>query len=378
MSSGPDGLHESPEAEEARARALSELARELRQFNGLGASYFRAVAARAGMNATDAQALDILAATGPATAGRIAELMGVTTGAVTQMLDRLEQAGRIRRERDPEDGRRVIVRLAPDADAASDLSPILDAIGQRWSEAAAPYDAAQIARLSEFIRRASAVSRTEIARLREGPSADGASPFAAPLGDLTSAQLSVFSGSARLTLRADAALPELYQARFDGSPPEVKVKDGVVTVRYPRQFWGIGSWQSATDITLNATIPWSIALQSKAAEITAELGGLDLASLDLKGGYSATRLALPAPSGTVSVRISGGASMLAIQRPAGVAARVHLKGWVSQLTFDEQSIANAGEDVRLQSSGYETAADRYEIEVSGAANVITVTTNAQG
>jgi DNA-binding MarR family transcriptional regulator len=335
------------------------------------------------VNATDAQALDILAATGPATAGRIAELMGVTTGAVTQMLDRLAQAGSIRRERDPEDGRRVIVRLAPSAatvhadPAAGDLSPLLDAIGLRWAEVAAQYDDAQLALLTTFIRRASAVSRAEILRLREAPgsdAADGASPFAAPLGDLTSAALTISSGSAQLTLRADAALAELYQARFDGSPPDVKVKDGVVTIRYPRQFWGMGSWQSASEITLNAAIPWRIALQSKAAEITAELGNLTLASLELKGGYSATRLTLPAPRGAVPVRISGGASMLTIRRPAGVAARVHLKGWVSQLEFDAQSIANAGENVRLQSAGYETAEDRYEIEISGAANVITVTT----
>jgi DNA-binding MarR family transcriptional regulator len=372
MSSGSDETRQRRETPGARARALSELARELRQFNGLGASYFRAVAARAGMNATDAQALDILAATGPATAGRIAELMGVTTGAVSQMLDRLEQAGRIRRERDPEDGRRVIVRLAPGEDAARDLGPLLDAIGQRWSEVAGQYDDAQIALLSEFIRRANAVSRAEILRLREGPG-DTASPFAAPLGDLTSGQLSVSSGSARLTLRADAAIAELYQARFEGSPPEVRVRDGVVTIRYPRQFWGMGSWQSAAEITLNAAIPWSIALQSKAAEITAELTNLDLASLEIKGGYSAVRLTLPAPNGAVPVRVSGGASMLTVTRPAGVAARVHLKGWVSQLTFDEQSIANAGEDVRLQSSGYETAGHRYDIEVSGAANVISVT-----
>ena len=290
------------------------------------------------------------------------------------MLDRLEQAGRVRRERDPEDGRRVIVALVPGEEAMRELGPIFADVSGRWDEIAARYDDAQLALLIEFLRRAGVVAREEILRLRETPAEGAGSPFATPLGDLTSAQLAVSSGSARLTLRANAAMASLYEARFEGSQPEVKAKDGVVTIRYPRQLLGMGGWQSAADVTLNASIPWRIALQSKAAEITAELGKLDLASLDIKGGYSMIHLDLPAPSGVVPIRISGGASALSVRRPAGVAARVHLKGWVSQLNFDEQSISNAGDNVRLQSAGYETAADRYDIEVSGAASVITVTT----
>ncbi len=312
MSSGSRETPETPGnsgGQGSRAQTLRELTRELRQLNGLGASFFRAVAARVGMNATDAQALDILSATGPATAGQIAELMGITTGAVTQMLDRLEQAGRVRRERDPEDGRRVIVALVPGEEAMRELGPIFADVSGRWDEIAARYDDAQLALLIEFLRRAGVVAREEILRLRETPAEGAGSPFATPLGDLTSAQLAVSSGSARLTLRANAAMASLYEARFEGSQPEVKAKDGVVTIRYPRQLLGMGGWQSAADVTLNASIPWRIALQSKAAEITAELGKLTIASLDIKGGYSLIRLDLPAPSGIVPIRISGGASI---------------------------------------------------------------------
>ena len=102
---------DSQEMRETRAALLAELARELRQFNGLSASYFRAVAARNGMTATDMQVIDMLDGAGPMTAGQLAELTGLTTGAITGMLKRLEEAGIVRRESDPEDGRRVIVRL---------------------------------------------------------------------------------------------------------------------------------------------------------------------------------------------------------------------------------------------------------------------------
>src|SRR6266705_3420195 len=88
-----------------------ELVRELRQSYGLGASFFRAAASRIEMTDTDIQVIDILETTGAATAGELANLMGLTTGTFTAILKRLEKAGLVRRDRDPNDGRRVIVRL---------------------------------------------------------------------------------------------------------------------------------------------------------------------------------------------------------------------------------------------------------------------------
>ncbi|HLI06811.1 MAG TPA: MarR family transcriptional regulator [Ktedonobacteraceae bacterium] len=52
------------------------------------------------------QVIDILDSTGTVTAGQLADLTGLTTGAITGMLNRLEEAGLVRRERDPNDGRR--------------------------------------------------------------------------------------------------------------------------------------------------------------------------------------------------------------------------------------------------------------------------------
>ena len=62
------------------------------------------------------------------------------------------------------------------------------------------------------------------------------------------------------------------------------------------------------EVTLNAAIPWQIVVQGGASEITAELGRLNLAGLEVKGGMSMIRLELPVPSGVVPIRISGGAS----------------------------------------------------------------------
>jgi DNA-binding MarR family transcriptional regulator len=71
-----------------------------------------AVAAYAGLHETDQECLDLLDWTGPITAGEIGTHLGLTSGAVTGLIDRLEAAGWVRRERDPEDRRRVIVHLS--------------------------------------------------------------------------------------------------------------------------------------------------------------------------------------------------------------------------------------------------------------------------
>jgi DNA-binding MarR family transcriptional regulator len=66
-----------------------------------------------GINRTDGRCLDIIENQGPLTAGRLAELSGLTTASVTAVLDRLEKAGYARRVRDDKDRRQVIVELVP-------------------------------------------------------------------------------------------------------------------------------------------------------------------------------------------------------------------------------------------------------------------------
>ena len=103
-------------------------------------------------------------------------------------------------------------------------------------------------------------------------------------------------------------MAELYRARFEGPAPDVKVKDGTVTVRYSRRTWLLDRRQRTAEVTLSAAIPWRIEFRGGAAEITAELGGLDLIGLEIKGGSSMLHLNLPAPSSVVPIRISGGAA----------------------------------------------------------------------
>lgn len=358
--------------QENREEVLGALARELRQFHAGGASLLRAAAARIGMTVTDLQVIDLLESAGPMTAGQLADLTGLTTGAITGMLNRLEESGFVRRERDPDDGRRVIIRLAPGEDKVRDIDSVFASLDRAWEELAARYDDEQLAVLLEFLRRSNALSREELVRLREAPEGEGGIRSAS-LGDLTSGRL-VVSGFYRLTMRADDGIDELYRASFEGPAPEVKNKDGVVTIRYPRRLLLMGGRDRVAEVALNAAIPWQITTEGGAMEINAELGKLKLAGVEIKGAMSMIRLELPRLSGVVPIRITGSASEVIVRRPASAAARVHLKGWAATFVFDDQRFSNLGNDVRLQSPDYEATVPHYDIEVTSSVSDVTITT----
>jgi DNA-binding MarR family transcriptional regulator len=362
----------SRDSSEKPVEVNREFVRELHQFTGLVASVFRATAARIGLAVTDLQVMSILDLTGAASAGELAELTGLTTGAITRILNRLEEAKLVRRERDPVDGRKVVVRLESGKDDLRRVRSTVDFALKAWDEVASHYDDEQIVFLLEFLKLSNVLSRREIARLQEALPGEGGI-FSAPLEDQASGRLVVYCGISRLAVSASEGSAELYQARFEGVIPDVKAKEGVVTIRYPRRLLGLGGKQGAAEVALSVAIPWRIVIQGGASEVVAELGGLDLAGLEVKGGFSMIRLDLPAPSGVVPIRIVGGAPEITIGRPAGVAARVHLKGWVSELIFDDQTWSGAANNVRLQNSGFDPTVPRYDLQVTSYATRIIIT-----
>src|SRR5215217_2877554 len=78
--------------------------------------FHAAIADRLGIGATDVKCYSILRQTGPITAGELAERTSLTTGAITGVVDRLERAELVRRERDPHDRRRIVLELVHNAE----------------------------------------------------------------------------------------------------------------------------------------------------------------------------------------------------------------------------------------------------------------------
>src|SRR5437868_735024 len=92
---------------------MQELEHAMRRASGLGAIFSQAVADSAGVSSSDLECMDFLIMEGRVTAGRLAELTGLTTGAITGVVDRLERAGYVRRERDESDRRKVFITTIP-------------------------------------------------------------------------------------------------------------------------------------------------------------------------------------------------------------------------------------------------------------------------
>jgi DNA-binding MarR family transcriptional regulator len=88
-------------------RAISEKFREMSTETIM---FHQAIADVLGLHITDHKCLDLITRYGAMPAGRLAELTGLTTGAVTGIIDRLEEAGYVRRTNDPKDRRRTIVQ----------------------------------------------------------------------------------------------------------------------------------------------------------------------------------------------------------------------------------------------------------------------------
>jgi DNA-binding MarR family transcriptional regulator len=92
-----------------RAALLQELENAMRIASSQGALFAKSVADRAGISSADMECIDFVNVEGRMTAGRLAELTGLTTGAITGVVDRLEKAGFVRRERDESDRRKVFI-----------------------------------------------------------------------------------------------------------------------------------------------------------------------------------------------------------------------------------------------------------------------------
>jgi DNA-binding MarR family transcriptional regulator len=134
-----------------RGELAAALANALREASGQGVLYSQAVSARLGINSTDLECLDVILTRATASAGEIAKAMGLTTGAVTTVIDRLERAGFARRETDPADRRKVLVRATPAV--MEQIAPLFEPMERAASNALESYSEDELRFLLEFLDR---------------------------------------------------------------------------------------------------------------------------------------------------------------------------------------------------------------------------------
>ena len=114
---------------EKRSELVAAMSQEFRHLATATILFHQAIADRLGMHLTDHKCGDILVQTGPITAGELAERTGLTTGAITGVIDRLEKAGYVRRVKDPDDRRRVIIEPLAER-IKGQIVPLFQSIGR--------------------------------------------------------------------------------------------------------------------------------------------------------------------------------------------------------------------------------------------------------
>jgi DNA-binding MarR family transcriptional regulator len=127
---------------------------------GAASDFDERVAKQLKLSRTDVRCLDLIGRLGPLTAGRLAEESGLTTGAVTFILDRLEEAGMVVRRRDTEDRRRVWVEIVPQAQER--LADLQRPVADEMRQVAQHFKADELEVVRDFMRQAKEVFQRQV------------------------------------------------------------------------------------------------------------------------------------------------------------------------------------------------------------------------
>jgi DNA-binding MarR family transcriptional regulator len=365
------------------AKEAASLGEEVgRELSARTVLFHQAVADRLGIGITDHKCLDIAhraAQTQTLTAGMLAEETGLTTGAITGVLDRLEKAGFIRREKHPTDRRQVVIRVLDER--AHEFDEIFGPFQKAWTEHCSRYGHEQLAVIRDFVVGASKLMTEQAERLRReggarrdersvaGAAASPPLEQSAPLGGLKEATLVITRGAAHLAL-ASCDDDRLYRASFGRNPASIKVDGGRIELSQKHGFMGFAT--NGGKLELSERLRWSIVVRGGAHRLECDLRRLHLVALDIVGGTSETSVRLPPPSGTVAIKITGGISKLRLLPPAQVPFRLLAKGGCSQLVVDRMQLGAVGGALRWESPEFATATDRYDFEIRGGASDLSI------
>ena len=154
-------------AADRRAELIERIDRQGRRSGSVGALHAKALAERAELHGTDWECIDVLDWAGALPAGELARRVGVTSGAITGAIDRLERRGLVRRVKDPGDRRRVIVELRRDGLDPDEWGGIFGALAGEMDELNGRFDDKQLAAIAEWLAGANDALERSVERLRD-------------------------------------------------------------------------------------------------------------------------------------------------------------------------------------------------------------------
>ncbi|MFY1690505.1 hypothetical protein [Plantactinospora sp. WMMB782] len=149
--------------------------------------------------------------------------------------------------------------------------------------------------------------------------------------------------------------------------PEVRT-DRVLLHLVPSGTSGPG----AVDIELNSRVRWELRFSGGAAERSLDLAGTRLTGVEFVGGSTRIDLTLPAPEGTLAVRMSGGANQFRVRAPAGPPVRVRLASGAGAVTVDGDRRSGIARGTDLTPPGWERADKRFDLDLIAGVALLTV------
>jgi DNA-binding MarR family transcriptional regulator len=152
-------------SQEGKAELMERLMLALRRSSAAGVLHGQTIARQAGINSTDMECLDLILMGGPATAGEIGRRTGLSSGAVTGLIDRLEKLGLVERTADPNDRRKVVVKVREDR-----IGPIarpFEPLGKRMQALLATYSREELKLLLDFTERSGEIVQARVAELND-------------------------------------------------------------------------------------------------------------------------------------------------------------------------------------------------------------------
>ena len=156
----------SPTSKKTRRRELLNRLWDLGRITSTQTVFLhQAIAQSVGLNATDTKCIDLILShpEGSMTAGSLSGMTGLTTGAITHILDRLERRRFIDRVRHRRDRRKVFIRVRPHS--LEPLIPKYEGIGKAYMSFAERYDNKGLELICDYLERASEASNRELANM---------------------------------------------------------------------------------------------------------------------------------------------------------------------------------------------------------------------
>jgi DNA-binding MarR family transcriptional regulator len=149
-----------------RESTIQAINQKFREISTETIMFHQAIADVLGLHITDHKGLDLIYRYGPMPAGKLSELTGLTTGAVTGIIDRLEKAGYVRRVNDPKDRRRIIIELTRNKKLERKLEDIFTPLSVRMHKVLSLYSDNELAFLFNVLTKSLEQSHEELMELR--------------------------------------------------------------------------------------------------------------------------------------------------------------------------------------------------------------------